>query len=289
MFNTSNNIVDFNTTNNTISNIGTYQENLVSLNCIDKTNNQSISMNTLIELDTTIDGYQNLAFTYKDNTVYLVEYKKAGSTNEIYLLNNSAAKQLLYRYNTNTSTKIQKTIPNTWTYLSLAISKALCTSDYQSASVDTCDQEHTLSSVFENNVTILKYRDGWTYWNSNSNTESFNTNRFGGITPQEGLLIKNNTTNSITLDLPYKIFDKISVKHLSIYNKGWVLVNDRFMSNVNDINTHVNSQNKSLKYILQYDNSKWSVYAPTNNSKVDKSLPRISEVNKDSSFWMYVE
>ena len=75
----------------------------------------------------------------------------------------------------------------------------------------------------------------------------------------------------------------------SLTNIGWNLVAVEGVQSVSNITTLVESKSKTLKYILLFRDSSWLVYAPTNNSNVDSTLTRLTEVKANESFWVYVE
>ena len=285
MFQDSTNLMEYNTSSaSNILNTGTYSTITNSINCKNKEDDTTIVLNDIIKLNPTTDGYNNLSFGFKDGKVYSLEYILADTTTEIYLLNDKAAKTVTASMSYSTTPIIQESITNEWTYISLPSSSILCKDKNLSIS---CDQNNTLASVFTDQFTVYKYDQGWSFWDENSSVDQ-NANKFTSIDPREGVLIKNKSTISKTLNIPYNIFEKLYTKSFVPYTTGWFLINGRFNKTASQIESSVEVNDKKLQYILQFKEATWSVYAPDNDSTISHSLPRISNIDQASSFWIYM-
>jgi len=282
----SNDLVEYNTSNGVNTYAGTYEVlSTQNLSCKNNMDDSIVQINDILKLNLSVDGYDNLSFGHKDGKIYTLNYTKADETTKVYFLDSNATKTLASYKGYPTSLKKQKTIPSdTWTYLNLSLSSILCSSVGVSPS---CDQINTLSSVFSDNFTIYKYNQGWSYWDANSSVDH-NANKFTSIDPREGILIKKKVSTSVTLDIPYNIFHKIYTRSFQPYTTGWFLVNNNFDKSLTQVKSTLETNHKKLQYILQLNASDWNVYAPTNNGAVTSTIPRISTIDDDSSFWIYM-
>lgn len=284
----SNDIVEYDSQNLTLNTVGTWSE-LSNQVCKDESTNTSFTSSSIIKLNLTVDGYQNIAFIKNSNNEYIQgEYIQAGTTIKKYALNDTAAKYLASEVGLNTIPTLAFPITNQWTYLSLPTNNTLCTSDFQSELTNICDQNNTINALFANVDMVLKYSDSWSYWEPMI-SGTYNMNKFGSINHKEGLLVK--ATNQTTLNLPYDIFSLYPEKSYPIYTQGWYLGANAFDMKPSDIKTNVDANTSfTLKYILQLNKTNnWKVYAPLNNNEVNNDIERINTLETMKSFWIYAE
>lgn len=284
----SNDIVEYDSQNLTLNTVGTWSE-ISNQVCKNESTNTTFTSNSIIKLNLTVDGYENIAFIKNSNNEYVQgEYIQAGTTTKKYALNDTAAKYLASQVGLNAIPTLAFPITKQWTYLSLPTNNTLCTSDWQSELTNICDQNNTIDALFANVDMVLKYSDSWSYWEPSS-TGTYNMNRFRSINHKEGLLIK--ATNQTTLNLPYDIFSLYPEKSYPIYTQGWYLGSNLFDMKPSDVKTNVDTNtNFTLKYILQLNNTNnWKVYAPLNNSEVNNDIERINTLDTMKSFWIYTE
>jgi hypothetical protein len=277
----SNNLFQYDLINESTTNVGSWSQG-VSLVCEDKT------FTTTLLLDTNVLGYENLAFGYDGTNIYTLNYKVQDTTKERYYLNAEAAKQLVDIFDYNTTIMIEKTINNGWTYVSLPSTMTLCIEEYKNDVNlrDICNQNHSIESVFNIDVTILKNSTYWSYWDKQE--RSYNLDKLSAISSKDGLLVKSNIKQII--NLPYDIFAPLSNKYFQTYKSGWYLINNNFTNALEDVASEISKQNRTLKYILkQESDSVWGVYAPTNDDEVDASIRRLSDIKQSEAYWINVE
>jgi hypothetical protein len=262
--------------------IGTWEE-LDAISC--QIGPDTIVFDTVIQLNTDTIGYENIAFGYKNNILYALDYRPNNSLKQQYYLNSEAARQLALSYGLNTPIIIEKNLTKEWTYIALPTNMTICLQEYQDLS--GCNKDFTIESIFQNKIdAVFKYSGDWSYWNDNN--ISYNIDRLSSIDGYEGLLIKS-TTPSV-LKVPYDPFSQYTNSLLPMYKKGWFLVKTPFTHTTSGITNVTKKQNKTLKYILKFNqDDNWEVYAPNNDSQIDATLPRLEGISNGEVFWINVE
>ncbi|MEA3354760.1 MAG: sialidase family protein [Campylobacterota bacterium] len=270
----------------TTSNVGTYVRHS-NINCDQYSNGSktTVPLTNVLEMNTSLSGYSNVGLGYDGTYAYILRFVPVNSFRKVYVYNESTLQQLMTHNNVPLVPAIDKTIPTTWTYMSLPTNMTLCTSEYQSQLTNICDQNHTIESIFGGVDMIMKHTGDWSYWEQNS-TGTYNMDKLTSINHKEGILVK--SINKATISIPYDIFSLTPDTLIDLPENGWILAGSNFGQNVTDIKTQVEDQNKTLKYILNYDTN-WEIYAPTNDSQIDTSFPRIEKIDNMDGFWLYVE
>jgi hypothetical protein len=182
------------------------------------------------------------------------------------------AKSLVYGYN----------------YISLPHSKSLCDADVKATYSTICDQTNTLESVFGSNIdAIYKYETQWLYWDDTATVNaSYRMNKFSTISPTDGVLVKTNAAT--TLYLPFDE-DATNVNtYANMPTDKWLLLSNNIDQSVSQISSAIPT-GKTIMYILLQRNGIWNVYAPTNDTSVDSNIPRITEIKRYESFWIYLK
>ena len=247
----------------------------------------------------TVDGYDTLILTltnnsYPQDSAFVVDngviktasYKAAGDIYSYIFLNKTAKDELYHSISSNP--KIEIPLNNGYTYISLPSAKTLCNEEIQQIQA-TCDQNNTLESIFGINNDIkkvFKFGKNWIFWDNNTarNPASL-IQKFSTINPLEGILVKTKAETKISL--PFDEDSEITNNFKNLFPEGWILMSNNKTQTVQQIATTLNAQNKSLVYIMLLRDDMWNVYAPTNNSVVDATMPRITEVKRYESFWAY--
>jgi hypothetical protein len=222
------------------------------------------------------------------------QYFKSGDITASIYLNKSAMEKFTKHF--SPKPHITKTINTGWTYIGLPSSMTVCDSSIQSILQNICNQEHTLESIFGTNTNIqslLKYTSGWTYWDKNDTiNEYYQLDKFSAISASDGVLVKSSGYTDI--DLPYDMFNNNTQEFINLNANDWMLASATEDKTVQEIQTMVESQGKTLKYILvlrkkSLNEDEWLVYAPTNDESVNNTITRLAKVNKDESFWIFTE
>jgi len=244
----------------------------------------------IIDINSTLNGYENTYLGYKNGVVYQLDYTKENRSSEIYFFDKIAIQELSLEYGITKTPIKQKVLNNTYNYISLPSNITLCTANFQSALGAICNQDYNIDTIFSQVDTVFKHTGFWSYWSPNVSVSNnqYNLDILNTINNKEGLIVKI-SNSSKTLNLPYNIFGKIETDIIDLYQTGWHLTSSPLGYLATDIENMTNTQNKTLKYILQLNNNNWNVYAPLNNDYIDKSISRINTINKEESFWIYVE
>jgi len=183
-------------------------------------------------------------------------------------------------------TQLPVSIEAGYTYISLPNSKALCDKDLQT-SLSICNQNETLESVFGSNtniVTVFKYAGEWQYWdNAPDINASLFMNKFSIISPLDGVLV--HATAATTINLPLDGSDAVNT-YANMPVEKWILLSNKKDQTIAEITASI-PLDRTLLYIQLLRNGVWHIYAPTNDSAVDSSIPRLSNIYKYESFWIY--
>jgi hypothetical protein len=215
------------------------------------------------------------------------EYFKSGDITGTIYLNKEAMQELTKHYSPNPH--IIKSLNKGWTYVSLPSSMTVCDKSVQGVLTSICDQNNTLESVFNENdphiLSVLKYSNGWTYWDKDDSINSaYQLNKFSAISASDGVLVK--TDDNTSIKLPYDIFNNNTSEFTSLTSNKWSLASITEDKTVQEVESMIEStQSKTLQYILVL-RDQWMVYAPDNNDSVDNTIPRVSQIYKDESFWV---
>jgi hypothetical protein len=286
----SSNIIELDNTQNppTQTVVGTWEE-LTNKSCMNEDTPFTTTSVIKLNIDLGVDGYLSKAFIKNSSGIYKEgEYVSQGDTHKTYALNDIATKYLAQQIGLNSTPTLSYPITNTWTYLSLPSNMTLCTSEYQSQLPDICNSNYTIESIFSDIDMVLKYTNGWSYWEPTA-TGTYNMDKFGSINHKEGLLVKSEYTT--TINLPLDIYNIYPESTYPIYYQGWYLGADIFNNKPSDIKTKVDDNTDfTLQYILQLDDSNdWKVYAPLNDSDVSNTIQRIDTLDRLKSFWIFIE
>ncbi|MCX6075514.1 MAG: hypothetical protein NTW78_01355 [Campylobacterales bacterium] len=251
------------------------------------------AQNILLIHPTSKNGYDtDMAFALDGGIVKSATYKASGDIYS-YILLNKVAKDELY-HSLSSNPKIATHLNNGYTYISLPSSKTLCDADVQNV-IDSCDKNNTLESIFGVNShvdLVFKFGREWMYWNSDVNASpSFSMQKFSAINPLEGIMVKTtidtNETNGTTIYLPFDEDSEVVNDYTNMFATGWTLMSNNKVQTVGEISTALAAENKKLVYILVLRGNTWYVYAPTNNSAVSSSIPRLNSINRYESYWVY--
>ena len=139
---------------------------------------------------------------------------------------------------------------------------------------------------------IFKYvGNRWALWdNTNQVGSSVKIDRFEDLNSKEGFAIKTTAPTTILFSLDESQNDPDDFARL--YTAGWYLVGANEDKTPQQIDTLINSQNKTLKLLYLYRDNQWFVYTPSSelDSLIGNSLPRIEgAISRYESFWIYVE
>ncbi len=243
----------------------------------------------VIELNTTIDGYEDDSIGYQNQIKYNIEYTKIDDTRVMYFLNEASALELTNEYGISKSPVKQTVLTNTYNYLSLPSTITLCTNTFQSA-LSTCNQDYDIETIFADADALFKYNGSWNVWAPNITVQSnnYNLDILSTLDNKEGFIVKI-SESSKTLNIPYNLYGPMETEMTEFYQDGWYLAGTQISYSTSDIENKALKQGKTLKYILHLNNNTWNVHAPLNDENVDQTIPRISNVKKEESFWMYVE
>jgi len=281
--------------NTTIGNLIHVDENgtILSLNAGTWERGTILDKDTLVLYPNTPNHSFNygtaFAVSSTTNNLQRGQYFNDGNITSSIYLSKDAMEEFSKHYSPNPH--IVKTLNNGWTYLSLPSTMTICDSSIQSGLLDICNQDNNLTSLFGDNSDIdyvLRYTGSWSYWDNTGTTNPYyQMDRFTAVSSTEGVLVKTNTASSI--DLPYDMFNNNTSKFISLYQDGWFLSSVTEDKTVQEVKTLVESQNKTLKYILLFRDNRWMVYAPYSDASVDQTIPRITLIFKDESFWVFGE
>ncbi|MDF1875713.1 hypothetical protein JHD48_08195, partial [Sulfurimonas sp. SAG-AH-194-I05] len=231
------------------------------------------------------DYPHNIAFVLEsDKKIKLAEYYAVNDTYSYTLLNKVAKDELYSSLSPNP--KITTQLNKGYTYVSLSESLCENTSDYT-----WCDQDNNLSTVFGSNAhieIILKFGKNWQYWKNNLSLEqkaAYIIPNFGSINNKEGVLIRTNA--STTIDIPFNEDETSINDYTNLFPEGWILMSNNKKQTVEEISTSLSTIGETLKYVLLLRNDTWYIYAPTNNNDISNTIPRLSEVQRFESFWVY--
>ncbi|MFA6136806.1 MAG: LamG domain-containing protein [Sulfurimonas sp.] len=236
----------------------------------------------------TASGYDtDIAFVLDGGIVKSASYKASGDIYS-YILLNKAAKDEIY-YSLSPNPKIATPLNSGYTYISLPSSETLCDENTTGNSLVNCDQSNTLESVFGVNSTIdlvFKFGREWMYWDNNSTVNpAYSMQKFSTINPLEGIMVK--TSAATTVNMPFDEDSEIVNDYTNMFSTGWTLMSNNKAQTVGEISASLTAEGKELVYILVLRGNTWYVYAPTNNSAVSSSIPRLNSVNRYESYWVY--
>ncbi|QSZ40863.1 hypothetical protein GJV85_01600 [Sulfurimonas aquatica] len=213
--------------------------------------------------------------------------KEANGDITSYVLLNKEAKDEIYK-TVSVNPKIQRALNNGYTYLSLTSSKTLCDEDVKTEYLQRCDQVNSLDSVFgtnENIDTVMKFGREWMYWDKDATSSAaFTIQKFLTLNPLEGILV--HTTAATTVELPFDE-DSLEVNNFTnLFPRGWILMSNTKEQTTEEIKAALKAQNKTLEYILVLRNNEWQIFAPLNDSEVDNTITRVSDIKRYESFWV---
>ena len=255
-------------------------------------NKTTINSTPIVSIHPTLSGYpKDMAYVLEDSMVKHAEYKSAGDIYSYILLNKDAKDEIYNSLSPNP--KLSFTLNNGYTYVALPHSKSLCDSNdtIQTDLASICDQNNTLESIFGTNSnidTLFKYTDEWVYWDSAEDINaSYFMNKFSTISPLDGLLV--HTTAATTVNIPFDFEDNQTNTYENMPIEQWMMLSNNKEQSAVEIKTAVEDQNQTLMYIQLYRDNTWYVYAPTNDSLVSTSIPRLSTVKPYESFWIYLK
>ncbi|MDO8453204.1 MAG: LamG domain-containing protein [Sulfurimonas sp.] len=236
----------------------------------------------------TASGYDtDMAFVLDNGIVKSATYKASGDIYS-YILLDKAAKDALY-HSISPNPKIATPLNNGYTYISLPSSKTLCDVDVQmDGNYSFCDKNNTLESVFGANShveRVFKFGREWMYWDNNSTANpAYSMQKLSTINPLEGIMVKTSAATSISV--PFDEDSESVNDYTNLFATGWTLMSNNKAQTAGEISTALTAEGKVLVYILVLRDNTWHVYAPTNNSTVSSSIPRLSSVNRYESYWV---
>ncbi|MEA3289314.1 MAG: LamG domain-containing protein [Campylobacterota bacterium] len=175
-----------------------------------------------------------------------------------------------------------------WHFISMPTPNTVCESTIQYMLTSICDQDNTLENIFGSTDIdyMFKYTDEWLYWQKDTNKSTYtNINRFQVLSNTEGVAVKVNTPTTIA----FPVVDNNSSEFADLYRKGWHLVGVNESKTVEEINTLVSNQTKTLHYMWVYRAGTWYLYAPQNDADITNTIPRATEVSQTESFWILVD
>jgi len=245
-----------------------------------------VTKDSVILNTSTLTGYRtDVAIALDtDGKVKGAEYKTSGDIYSYILLNKEAKNELYKSISPNPKIEISL-IANSYTYISHSHVKTLCDVSLQSAYPSICDLNNTIESVFGSNIKVLlKHPETWTYWDSNSSLDSnLLMNKFSAINSLEGIIVKSSAATK--LRLPYDDANNINDYSGMIKDKWYLLSNNKSQT-ITEIVSSASSSSKSILYIVIFRNGLWHIYAPTNDSSISTSLPRLTNINRHESYWI---
>jgi len=240
----------------------------------------------------TILSENNIPYTLSDGSGYKVYSRQldTNTTTLTYFFDAIAIEELATNYGVVKTPIQERILTNTYNYVSLPSSITLCTSNFQTSLKTLCNQDYTIETLFAGVDAVFKYTDSWNYWTPDTSisNNNYNLDILGTLNNKEGFIIK--LSGSVqTLDLPYNLYSKIQTNVISLYQEGWTLTSAPDAYSVSEIKEMVQSQGKTLKYILRLNDNVWNIYAPLTDIDVDQSLTRMTSVEKGKAFWIYVK
>jgi len=240
----------------------------------------------------TILANNSVPYTLSEGAGYKVYSQQldTNTTTLTYFFDAIAIKELATNYGVTKTPLQERTLTDTYNYVSLPSSITLCTNNYQTSLTTLCNQDYDIETLFADVDAVFKYTDSWNYWTPDTSVSdnNYNLDILGTLNNKEGFIVK--LSGSVqTLDLPYNLYSKIQTNVISLYQEGWTLTSAPDGYSVSEIEEMVQSQGKTLKYILRLNDNVWNVYAPLTDVDVDQSLIRMTSVEKGESFWIYVE
>lgn len=260
-----------------------------NITCTNEDDGSSIILD-IIDINTTEAGYEYTDFGYKDGVKYHIEYAQKDETFEMYFFDETSAKELAEDYGLTTTPVKQKVLTDTYNYLSLPSTMTLCNSSFQSALPTICNQDYDIETVFLEADTVFKYTGYWSYWSPNTSIASnqYALNILSSLNNKEGFIVKI-SGDPKTLNLPYNLYGSIEKDIIDLYKTGWFLTGGQIGYNTSSIETIVQEQGKTLKYMLQLNDNIWNIHAPLNDVEIDSTIPRMNNIIEEESFWIYVE
>ncbi len=232
---------------------------------------------------------------YKEEEVFVLdsgvvkhgEYIAAGEEYSYLFLDQAAKNDLYDSFATNPS--IDKIVPAGYSYFSLIHTKALCDSSvYQDGNYTMCNQNYTLQDVFGTD-TLLKYEEGWQYWNSSALDSGYGINKFYILNPLDGVLINSNSAKTIAI--PFDDDSDAINNYVGMAKGEWYLranMKDQLISEIlSTIGTL--SPARSIEYLLVYKNNAWYIYSPSGGFDPAISLTTASFIKKGESFWILLK
>jgi hypothetical protein len=133
---------------------------------------------------------------------------------------------------------------------------------------------------------VFKFGREWMYWDNNLTANpAYSMQKFSTINPLEGIMVK--TSAATTVNLPFDEDSEAVNDYTNMFSIGWTLMSNNKAQTVGEISASLTAKGKVLVYILLLRNNAWQVYAPTNNSAVNASIPRLTNVNRYESYWVY--
>ena len=124
------------------------------------------------------------------------------------------------------------------------------------------------------------------YWDNDANASArFIIPKYATLSPLDGVLVKTSAQTSIMV--PFDEDSLIVNDYRNLFAEGWILVSNNKTQSVEEISTALLAQNKTLVYILLLRDDQWYIYAPTNDSQIDSNIPRLQNVQRYESYWVY--
>ncbi len=184
-------------------------------------------------------------------------------------------------------------LQNGWNFVSFPSSNIICDSSiYQDSAllISLCDQNNTLNSILnDSNIQrVFKFIGGnWAYWDKESTLNTgYLMDKFTSLTSKEGFAIQ--TTASVNILIPKAQSNELD-DFITLDNTNhWYLVGVNEDKTVEEINTIVTNQGKTLEYMWLFRNNIWYAYEDVAGS-IDVTIPKFTEVKKHESFWIYIQ
>jgi len=232
--------------------------------------------------------YGDEAYMLDGGEVKAGDYVPNGTIFSFVMLNKEAKEEMYKSISPNPKIKISLT--SGYNYVSLQSDLSLCTSAYQTYT-SICDQNMTIEDIFTSNSDIdrmFKYEDAWQYRESNTSLNpTYGLNRFSIVSPLDGLVV--HTTAATTMLLPFNDDSEQINDYSGMFVDSWYLLSNNKTQTVSEISTSVSSQSKAIMYIMIQRDNVWNIYAPTNDSSIDSTIPRLSTVKKGEVFWIILK
>ena len=124
------------------------------------------------------------------------------------------------------------------------------------------------------------------YWNNDVNASArFIIPKYATLSPLDGVLVKTSAQTSVMV--PFDEDSLVVNNYQHLFPEGWLLLSNNAQQSVDEISSALEAQNKELVYILVLRDGVWHIYAPTNDSEIDSSIPRVDTIRRYENYWVY--